>query len=342
MVNQVNSKRVTIKDVAKDADVSFAAVSKVIRGAYGVSDALRAKVNASIEKLGYTHNTAARSMRGQTFVIGVIFPDMRNPFFADILSGVSLALERTAYQSVQGIVRHSTEAALANSMIGMQLDGLILVGSLTSSDALSSLGKRKPLVTIGHHLPDVANLDTVNNDDEESGRVVVRHLVEEGYRKIAMLSLDTVNGTVIDKREKGYREGMALAGLADAVHVLRTTQSLREIQLAAKEMLTQPDRPDAIFCWTDFVALEVISVAQSLGLMLPDDLAIVGHDNTIYCDFRQNSLTSIDQSGEQLGQQAARLLIERIEGRQKSEHLLLHPRLVARMSSAPVEAGDRT
>ncbi len=97
------AKRATILDVARDAEVSFAAVSKVIRGAYGVSDALRARVNASIEKLGYTPNTAARGMRGRTFVIGIIFPDLRNPFFSDVAAGMGTALERTQYQSCMGI-----------------------------------------------------------------------------------------------------------------------------------------------------------------------------------------------------------------------------------------------
>ncbi|ENN83839.1 transcriptional regulator, LacI family (plasmid) [Rhizobium freirei PRF 81] len=338
MARQSRQKRVTILDVAKDAKVSFAAVSKVLRNAYGVSDALREKVNISIKKLGYTPNTAARAMRGRTFVVGVIFPDMRNPFFADILAGISSALERTQYESVQGIARHSTEPSLVQSMIDMQMDGLILVGTTATSKALSAVGQKKPTAVIGHHLPDTKSVDTVNNDDEISGRLVVRHLVEQGYRKIVMLSLDTENGTVIERREAGYRSEMEGAGLEGAIKVVRVSQSLREIQVAAKALISRQDRPDAIFCWTDFVALEVISVAQASGLNIPDDIAVVGHDNTIYCDFHQNSLTSVDQSGEQLGLQAARLLIERIEGRSKCEHFLVHPRLVARRSSLRAES----
>lgn len=328
-------KRVTIHDVAKDAEVSFAAVSKVLRNAYGVSPALREKVNASIAKLGYTPSFSARGMSGgRTFVIGVIFPDMRNPFFADILAGISAALERTTYQMVQGIVQHSTEAALVQSMLSMQLDGLIIVGSISSTEALSTLGSKIPLVAIGHHLPAVTSLDTVNNDDAESGRLSVRHLVEQGYRKIAMLSLETQNGSVIEQREAGYLEEMALAGLERYAEVVRAPQNLRDIQVAAQSLLTKPGKCEAIFCWTDYVALEVLSVAGISQISIPNELAVVGHDNTMYCAFDQNSLTSIDQSGEQLGLQATRLLVERIEGRQKAEHFLVHPRLVARRSTS--------
>jgi LacI family transcriptional regulator len=332
MARPPKTKRVTIHDVAKDAEVSFSAVSKVLRNAYGVSTALREKVNASINKLGYTPSVSARGISGgRTFVVGVIFPDMRNPFFADILAGISSALERTTYQMVQGIVQHSTEEALVRSMLSMQVDGLIIVGSISEAESLSNLGLKIPLVVIGHHLSGLATLDTVNNDDVESGRLSVRHLVEKGYRKIAMLSLDTRNGSVIEKREAGYVEAMEEAGLSRNVEIVRAPQNLRDIQMAARQLITSKN--EAIFCWTDYVALETLSVAGILKLAVPRDIAVLGHDNTMYCAFDQNALTSIDQSGEQLGLQATRLLVERIEGRQKAEHFLVHPRLVVRRST---------
>lgn len=338
-----SAKRVTILDVAEDAQVSFAAVSKVIRDAYGVSDALRAKVNASIEKLGYTPNTAARGLRGRTFVIGTIFPDFRNPFFSDIAAGTGSALERTQYQSCFGIVNLSSEQEIVQSMIDMQLDGLIIVGSTTEAETLSDIGEKIPLVTIGHHVPDVTTFDTVNNHDRRSSQLVVDHLVEQGLKKIAMISFGIQNGTVLIEREIGYRTQMERAGLKREILIKRASQSLRDIQITTKNLLESEQRPAAIFCWTDFVALEVISVAESLGLRVPNDVAIVGHDNTMYCDFQQNSLTSIDQGGEQIGLQAARLLVERIEGRQTPEHLVLQPRLVARGSSMAqcVETGSK-
>ena len=329
-------KRVTIHDVATDAEVSFAAVSKVLRNAYGVSESLRAKVNASIAKLGYKPSFAARGMSGgRTFVIGVIFSDMRNPFFADILAGISAGLERTTYEMVQGIMQHSSETALIQSMINMQLDGLIVVGSMSDAEVLSAVGAKIPLVAIGRHLPDATALDTVNNNDIESGRLVVRHLVEQGYRKIAMLSLDTENGSAVVAREAGYLEAMHEAGLERHAKIVRAPQKLRDIQIATKALLKDPGKVEALFCWTDYVALEVLSVAGTSNFSVPEDLALVGHDNTMYCAFDQNSLTSIDQSGEQLGLQAARLLVERIEGRQRVEHLVVHPRLVARRSTFP-------
>lgn len=326
-------KRVTILDVADDAGVSFAAVSKVLRNAYGVSDSLRKRVNASIKKLGYSPNTAARGMRGRTFVIGTIFPDFRNPFFSDIFSGVAAALERTPYQSCVGIEAQTTAPALIQSMVDMQLDGLIIVGSTEPEDFLAERGKTIPIATIGHHLPNVTTFDTVNNNDQQSSQLAVQHLVQHGHKRIHMFSLEVTNGTVVLEREKGFEIQVRESGIEADARINRSPQTLRDIQVMARNILESDERPDAIYCWTDFVALEVMSVATSLGLSVPEDIAIVGHDNTMYCDFQQNSLTSIDQSGEQLGLQAARLLVERIEGRTDPAHLVLQPRLVARGSS---------
>jgi LacI family transcriptional regulator len=127
---------------------------------------------------------------------------------------------------------------------------------------------------------------------------------------------------------------MEQAGLKRHVKVVRAAQRPRDILAVMRQLLQSRGRPEAIFCWTDFIALEVLSVARELGLSVPGDLAVVGYDNTSWCDLAQNALTSIDQSGQVIGLQAARLLIERIQGRQQAEHFMVTPRLVARASSA--------
>lgn len=336
---RAKSERITIRDVASDAGVSVAAVSKVLRDAYGVSEALRAKVRASIDRLGYRPHAAARGMRGQTYTLGFMIPDLHNPFFADILGGINTALERTQYQLLLGVCKSepATERALLEAMIDRRMDGLILIGSRIGAEHLAALADRIPTTVIAIHPKSDVNYDTVNNDDPLGATLVVQHLVAAGYRHIAYLSQQmNINdkAMVTRQREVGYRAAMKEAGLARNIQVVYAGQTRREAQTEARHLLEQRNRPDAIFCWTDFIALEVLSVARDLGLSVPGDLAVVGYDNTSYCDLAQNALTSIDQSGQVLGLQAARLLIERIGGREKSEHYMVTPRLVARASSA--------
>lgn len=334
------SQRVTIRNVALDAGVSVSAVSKVLRDAYGISDDLRARVRASMQKLGYRPHTAARGMRGQTYTLGVILPDLHNPFFADIVSGLNEALERTQYQTLFGIGLSNIpmEQSIIDAMMDRQMDGILIVGPRMTQDGIEAAAARIPMAVIAHHAV-ATTYDTINDNDELGGTLAVQHLVERGYRNIAMLSLDmarTDDRTAVTvQRERGYHRAMESAGLKRFIKVVIAEQTSRDVQVAARHLLEGRSRPEALFCWTDFIALEVLSVARDLGLNVPGDLAVVGYDNTSYCDLAQNGLTSIDQSGQVLGLQAARLLVERINGRDTSEHFVVSPRLVARASSTP-------
>jgi len=338
MATKKKSDRVTIKTVAEDAGVSVAAVSKVLRNAYGVSEGLRAKVQESMAKLGYRPLAAARGMRGQTYTLGVLLSDISNPFFPDIMAGINAALERTQYQPLIGVSQSalSIELDLLDAMRDRQMDGLILVAPRMKSAELNKVAEQVPTVLIGHHRPTSVLFDTVNGNDELGAALVVRHLASLGHRNIVFLSLQmpVIQDVEVQvHREIGYSAAMAEAKLGRYTQIIRADQTARETKTVARHLLQSRPRPDAIFCWSDFIALEVMSVATELGLSVPGDLAIVGYDNTRYCDLAQNNLTSVDQSGQLLGLQAARLLIERIKGRDTAEHIVLTPRLVARASS---------
>src|ERR1700754_2643129 len=153
MAARKKGERVTIRTVAEDAGVSVAAASKVLRAAYGVSDALRARVQASMQKLGYRPHAAARGMRGQTYTLGMILPDIHNPFFTDIVAGINTALDRTQYQVFYGIGLSSaaTEQSLIDAMMDRQMDGIILIGPRLTSQALDIVAHRIPLAMIAHH-----------------------------------------------------------------------------------------------------------------------------------------------------------------------------------------------
>jgi LacI family transcriptional regulator len=257
------------------------------------------------------------------------------------MAGVNTALERTQYQTLLGVSDSEPAmfSALVEAMVDRQMDGLIIIGPRMPTEVVSQLAARTPTVMIAYHAGSAeTNFDTVNNDDQLGATLVVRHLVESGYRRITYMMTemqDETQAMVTTQREIGFREAMQAAGLARHAQVVSAPQTSREAQSVARHLLQGKNRPEAIFCWTDFIALEVLSVAKDLGLAVPGDLAVVGYDNTSYCDLAQNALTSIDQSGQVLGLQAARLLIERIKGRDKPEHFVVTPRLVARNSSSP-------
>ena len=329
--------RVTIRTVAADAGVSVAAVSKVMRNAYGVSDALRLKVEASIERLGYRPSVAARGMRGQTFTLGVLLVDIENAFLPAVYHGIEEVTEAKGYKIMVGVgkARERREAQLIEQMIDNRMDGLILVASQIPGEEMDRYARQIPTVVVGHHEPQAESFDTVNSDDRIGARMAVQALHQRGYRDIAMLAMEWDSrhqADVSPQREQGYLSMMAELGLSAQTRMLRVPQSdvPREDRLRA--YLTAPDRPRAIFCWSDLDAVPLRNIAWQLGIRVPEDLALVGYDNNPVAALPMIDLASVDQDGRRMGRVAAESLLARIGGRRVAEHILIEPRLIRRGS----------
>lgn len=326
----------TIRHVATDAGVSVSAVSKVLRNAYGVSDGLRDKVLMSIEKLGYRPNTAARGMRGQTFSVGMLLVEMENPFLPSVVRGAKEALRAAGYQTLIGVgeAEMSIEQSLIDSMLDLQMDGLILVAPRLSGALLARYARQRPMAVVGHHEASASSFDTVNSDDTSGARIAVEALLKRGCRTVHMLSLHQINRDleVSTMRETGYLQAMHDAGLSEGAKVWRVPARHKDPQDSLSAFFDQPDLPDGLFCWSDLQGLEVLNEAHRRGIPVPDRLAVVGYDNTPVAAMPLVGLSSVEQRGEDLGRVAAKALLSRLAGRTEAEHLLLEPHLFARRS----------
>jgi LacI family transcriptional regulator len=338
--------RVTIKTVAADAGVSVAAVSKVLRNAYGVSEALRRNVMESIDRLGYRPNLAARGMRGRTQMIGVLLVELRNPFLPEVIDGVNRVLARSNYKAMIGVGRseETLEASLVESMIDYKMDGLILVAPRLAPAILSGFAAQIPVVVIGYHNAAALDFDTVNSDDLRGGELAVESLVARGFRDILMLaemSEGDAETSVVSPRALGYRRAMIAAGLQPRpIRKLRNDPTKHAV---IESILTAPDRPEAIFCWSDLDAVHVLGAAARLGVRVPEDISVIGYDDSAVAAMPLVDLASISQSGADLGARATEALMQRIGGRTGPVHWLQAPRLVARGSLAalcPQAAGS--
>jgi DNA-binding LacI/PurR family transcriptional regulator len=188
MIRANNS--ITIEDVARAAGVSRAAVSKVIRDAYGVSGEMKAKVEATIEELGYRPRVSARAMRGATYTFGIEIPTIKNPFFTKIISGAASALEGTRYQLIIAPAGpHANRGPQAIQVLAdRQVDGILAVSTAVDPAWLEELSQGIPLVMLGRH-DDSQNYDTLVNDDVEGARLAVQHLYDLGHRDIVHLTI---------------------------------------------------------------------------------------------------------------------------------------------------------
>lgn len=332
-------RRVTIVDVAKHANVSTTAVSKVLRNAYGTSPAMRAKVREAIAELGYRPSTAARGMRGQTYTIGVLLPDIRNPFFPDILDGLTEALRDTAYHVLLGTSANGdTEASTIDAMVDRGMDGIALVAPISPRSRLDDVASTVPTVVIGRHARS-ATYDTVTDDDLAGAALVVNHLADLGHRHIAHIEHHETDPTRLAEmpnaiRADGYRQTMHTRGLE--IDIVSTSYTQEGGYEGAQRILARPTRPTAIFAGADIVAMGVVEALTEAGLTIPDDISLAGYDNTNFAALHPISLTSVDQAGHQIGANAARLLLERIAHRDTpSAHIKLSPTLVPRRTTAP-------
>lgn len=293
---------------------------------------------ASIKELDYRPQTSARAMRGQTFTWGVLASEIHNPYFADVLAGISRSLAGTAYKTFLGVSQSSdeNEASLAEAMIDRQVDGLIWIAPRVKSEVLHRIARSVPLVVVAYHEESATDFDTANVNDERATRLAVEHLHSKGLRRIAMVSVNWPDkvGAVPQLRELGYRNAMRDYGLEGHINVVYSEENAIDVGALTTELLSQPDRPEAIMCWNDFAALEVLSEAKRMDVNVPTDLAIVGFDNTSFCRLEQNSLTSIDQFAGTLGERAAEMLLGRLDGRVDARHVMLEPELHVRRSSA--------
>lgn len=334
--------RVTIREVAEDAGVSVAAVSKVLRDAYGVSDQMRDRVRQSMARLGYRPHTAARGMRGQTYTVGVLLADIKNPFFPQLIDGIDDGLEGTQYVPLYGIGHGSTatEKAIVHAMVDRRMDGLIMIGQRLTESEVEAVAREAAISVIGHHAPHAQIFDTANNDDERGGAMVVEHLLAQGYKRPAMITLkrsDLGHTDVSQRREAGFVAALKAAGFADsAIRIAGAADDIDDVTATVRTLLESPEPPDAIFGWADYYALEVLSAVRSLGLRVPEDIGVIGYDNSPPCAYTQNDLTSVDQSGREIGRNAARQLLERIAGRTTPDHFVATPVVRARGSTRRV------
>ncbi|MGW0171879.1 LacI family DNA-binding transcriptional regulator [Streptomyces sp. NPDC004096] len=335
-------RRVTIVDVARHAQVSTTTVSKVLRNAYGTSPQMRAKVRQAIADLGYRPYAAARGMRGQTYTIGVMLPDIRNPFFPEIVDGLTDILWETDYQVLMAPGRNGekAEARVTEAMIDRGMDGMVLVAPISSRTHLEHVAGIVPTVVVGRH-GHSAVYDTVSDDDLTGAALVVDHLADLGHRRIAHIEHSETDPRRIAEmpnaiRAEGYRQAMRARGLEDEIDIVSTTYTQQGGYLGAQQLLARPDRPTAIFAGADIVATGVLQAVSEAGLAVPDDISIAGYDNTSFAALGPISLTSVDQAGRHIGANAAKLLLERIADRTRpTAQVKLSPTLVARRTTAP-------
>jgi DNA-binding LacI/PurR family transcriptional regulator len=342
----VPKKSVTIRDVARHAGVSVATASRALNPNGVVNLQTRQRILTVMEELGFTPSPAARRLSlGRTLTVGVVVSFLTRPQAAERLRGVDAVLGDSEFdlviynvESVQK--RNHYLDTLAQSQ---RTDGLLVMSLPPRPEAVDVLTRAPvPVVFIDVHTPSIEAMPRVIGDDEAGGAMAASHLLDLGHREIAFIGdalEDPFGFTSSTDREAGFRRELAASGVnipADRVgHGAHGRYEARDL---ARRMLTDDDRPTAIFAASDTQAFGVVAAARDLGLGVPDDLSVIGYDDIEAADYV--GLTTIRQQLFESGRRGAEILLTEIEGRSPEPAIAqLEPELVARATTAPAKEG---
>lgn len=332
MKNKHSSIR--IQEVARAAGVSISTVSRVLNGKDDVAAATKERIRKLIDELGYSSSLAAKSLRSQcTDVIGVVIFDLSLPFNIEVVRGIDRIVQAQSYDLMvytSNRANHSDDPTWERKVVA-QLNGSIVDGIIVVTPTTINLPTNYPLVTI--EPCEEGDYPAVIATNRDGAFAAVCYLVELGHRRIGLIG-GPPRLLSARQRQQGYEDAHHQAGLPILPELYAEGNYSRErATVAAHQLLTMPHRPTAILAANDQSAFAVLEVAQKLGINIPQELSVIGFDNTPESAYTSPPLTTVDQAIAMLGTRAAELLIGLIEGNPVSNQIYQLPtRLVVRDS----------
>ncbi|CCI84326.1 LacI family transcriptional regulator [Lactobacillus pasteurii DSM 23907 = CRBIP 24.76] len=322
-----------LTDVAKEAGVSPTTVSRVINNHGYLSEATKTKVFAAMKKLNYQPNTLARSLQGkQTHFIGVIFPTIKNPFFAELVDEIERILFAHGYKIILCNANYDKEKE--RNYIGMllanQVDGIIAGAHNLGIEEYEQIGL--PIVSFDRKLSQ--NIPIVSCDNYHGIELACQDLYQNGCRQIYFLGNSHRQGNPTDERLQAYEDTMQKFGLTKHVHSIAFSDSSNLKRIAIDEILNSK-KADGIVATDDLTALLVLEEAKKLGLSVPDDLKVIGFDGTNLVQTYHSELSTVAQPISDIAQLLVELLLHRVEKREDitQQHYKLPVKLIHSLTS---------
>lgn len=339
-----DSRPATLADIARQAGVSVMTASRAINGSGYVSEDAKKSVMQAVDKLKYRPNIPARQLKVRRLnAIGVLLPDIANPFSSELVNGMKQVFDPEGFTVFIATGNRSVdqEKASLQSFLDHRVDGLIIAtrGTSMGDKVLHNVAQQKmPLVTIGRPVR-FRGIDSVTANHYQGAFDAVVHLIKLGHKRIGFVGIAAENGTLL-RRYQGYLAALREAGIevrqeytvgpADGPAFATLEDGYRGMLQLAR--LHRP--PTAIFARNDFTAIGAMHAAHTLGLRIPQDIAIAGFDNIPLAAFTAPPLTTVEQPIIRQGQEAARFLLERIQGRcSQDRSATMECRLIVRQST---------
>ena len=332
-------ENITIKDIARELGISPSTVSRALKDHPDISQATRDAVNELAERWNYRPNPIALSLKsGSSKTIGVIIPDVVHYFFSTVISGIEDVVYQRDYNMIlcQSNERWEHEVKNIRTLLSSRVDGILASVAKTTTDYRhyrNILDKDIPLVFFDREVEEIKT-DSVVIDDETGAYKAVNHLLRTGKKRIVHLS-GPPQLAIARHRLDGYLRAMKEYRLTPAEEDIVKCDDIDSAERLIPDILKRANRPDAFFAVNDLTAAQTMMIIKQHGLRIPEDIAVVGFTNSQIATLTDPGLTSVDQKGFEMGQEAARLLIERIEKpRGPSQNRVITSELVVRGSTS--------
>jgi DNA-binding LacI/PurR family transcriptional regulator len=262
---------------------------------------------------------------------------MRNPWFVELLDGLNPVLRESGLHVLlaDGRLNHGVGEDLTRTFTDLRADGLVVVGTQPDPEGIRATAERIPTVVAGTREPVLPRADIVANDDERGALLATEHLIDLGHRRIAHIA---GHGPVAELRRRSFEKTMRAHGLAGSALIQQGDLTEEGGYRAAVRILSAPagERPTAIFAFNDIACIGALSAAEEMGFRVPEDLSLIGYDNTYLSRLRHLWLTTVDTASHEVGRRAAQCLLERIASPAKPASLILTaPILERRGTTAP-------
>jgi LacI family transcriptional regulator len=339
--------RATIHDVAAEAAVSAATVSRVLNGTANVTPETVARVRHAVAKLNFVPNSIARNLSlRRTGTLGLLFPEISGPFFSQSLRGIEPVASASDYNLlIYSMSAHANGADVDSIPVGAHnTDGLLIMGDAVTDDFVRKLYTRHiPMVLVYRSLLDLP-IPAVTIENQDGARRLIEHLIGLGHRRIACINGPHQNEDSL-WRARGYYEALAAHGIEhDPALIVEGAFSEPSGAAGAHELLARGVDFSALFAADDETAIGAMAVLKAASLRVPEDVAVVGFDDIVTASYVQPPLTTVRAPTEQVGREAVRLLVAAIRGEPPPQPLLLPVELVIRQScgSRPPTADQRS
>lgn len=320
---------ITIYDVAREAGVSMATVSRVVNGNPNVKPSTRKKVSEAIERLGYRPNAVARGLASKkTTTVGVIIPDISSVFFAELARGIEDIATMYNYNIIlsNSDQNKEKELHLLNTMLGKQVDGIVFMGGTITEEHVEEFKKSPVPIVLAATIEKNHEIPSVNIDYEQAAYDAIHYLIEKGHTQIGFVSGPIEEPTNLDLKIAGYRKALEEANIPFDENNIYYGDYTHEAGLEAiQEFKDKGLKLTAIFAATDEMALGVIHGAQDHGLSVPDDIEVIGFDNTRLAVMVRPELTTVVQPTYDIGAVAMRLLTKYMNKEKVEDHIVVLP-----------------